>query len=457
MNKRALIVPASIRSHVIPSLFLADLLSENGYEVHYAVTTEILKEIVEKNAYKAYIISSFKVAIGAEGRVITEIKKDKVSFLRLVKAYRTNEVYEYRKGEYNKLIELIKPSVIILDIFNSTDFISLYHKHHEIKICLFNPMPSTYRVGDYPIVSEGFLIKSNRKNENQELNKFSIKGFLKYPKSTILAYLAQNQVKKLIMNNEIPEKYKIVPNSFTMSFDNVPELLLAPLEFEFAPEVRKSYQYYLGLCHREKRKDTELDENFEKGWQKIIKEKQGSDEISPKKIIYCSFGTYYEGPDRKLLDFLNTIIDAVSSIPNSFLIISVNRFVIEFIESNRKDIPNVIFFSRVPQLQVLQICDLFITHGGFGSIKESIHYEVPMLVYPLDMHYDQNGNAFKVEYFGIGLRGVFGFERLNELKIKINQLLDDEAFKNKIKTFKEINVKNYSPEILKQTLNEIGL
>jgi hypothetical protein len=51
------------------------------------------------------------------------------------------------------------------------------------------------------------------------------------------------------------------------------------------------------------------------------------------------------------------------------------------------------------------------------------------------------------------LTGIY----INELKIKINQLLDDKAFKNKIKAFKEITVKNYSPEILKQTLNEIGL
>lgn len=126
---------------------------------------------------KRVSISSFKVAIGAEGRFIAEIKKNKVSFLRLVKAYRTNEVYEYRKGEYDKLIELIKPSVIIFDIFNSTDFVSLYPKNNEIKICFFSPMPSTYRVGDYPSVSEGFWMKNIKKNEVQKLNKLSLKTF----------------------------------------------------------------------------------------------------------------------------------------------------------------------------------------------------------------------------------------------------------------------------------------
>jgi len=457
MKKKALIIPASIRSHVLPSLFLADLLSENGYEVHYAVTSEGLKKIVEKNFYNASIISSYKVAIGLEGRYITEIRKEKISILRLIKVYLANEVNEYRKQEYNTLIELIKPNVIILDIFNSTDFISLYPKNNEIKICLFNPMLSTYQVDDYPTVSESFWMRNIKKKEIQNSNKLSVKTFFKNTKSILLTYLAQNQVKTLISRIDIPEKHKIVPNSFTMSFDNVPELLLAPLEFEFSPDIRKNYQYYLGLCHRGQRQDTELDQNFEENWQCILYEKQKG-----KRIIYCSFGTYYAGPDRKLLDFLNTIIEAVSSIPNTFLIISVNRFVIEFIQNQYKYTetehkPNIALFSRVPQLKVLQISDLFITHGGFGSIKESIQYEVPMLVYPLDMQYDQNGNAFKVEHFGFGLRGIFGFESLNGMQKKITQLLENKLFLGKIKEFKAKITKNYTPEKLNHTLNEIGL
>jgi hypothetical protein len=48
MKSNVLFITASIRSHVMPSLFIADLLAEE-YDIHYAVTNEILQEIVLKS------------------------------------------------------------------------------------------------------------------------------------------------------------------------------------------------------------------------------------------------------------------------------------------------------------------------------------------------------------------------------------------------------------------------
>ncbi len=38
----------------------------------------------------------------------------------------------------------------------------------------------------------------------------------------------------------------------------------------------------------------------------------------------------------------------------------------------------------VPQLEVLELTDVFITHGGMNSVNEGIHYHVPMVVIPVD-------------------------------------------------------------------------
>ena len=74
MKPNVLFITASIRSHVMPSLFIADLVAEN-YDIHYAVTNEILQEIVVKNGYHAFQNSGFRPCIGIEGRFLSEVKK----------------------------------------------------------------------------------------------------------------------------------------------------------------------------------------------------------------------------------------------------------------------------------------------------------------------------------------------------------------------------------------------
>jgi UDP:flavonoid glycosyltransferase YjiC (YdhE family) len=106
----------------------------------------------------------------------------------------------------------------------------------------------------------------------------------------------------------------------------------------------------------------------------------------------------------------------------------------------------------VPQLRVLAEADVFITHAGFGSIKEAIYYGVPMLAYPLDPHYDQNGNALKLEYHGLGLRGAFAHGRSNDLKVKLLRILEGDTFRAKIAEFKAKIPKDTIKDVLAELI-----
>ena len=434
MKKRALFIPASIRSHVLPSFFLADILSED-FDITYAVTTKILEESVLENGFQSIIISGNKAGVGLEARFIQE-QGERVTFFRLMKSYLSHEIYWKRKKELDELVEKLEPDVIIMDVFSSTDFLVLHH-HRHLKLMFFNPMPSTYRIEDYPIVSEGVWLKNLDSTEKKEKNNWL--DFIKSPKNAVMNWVVKNQMKNLMKISQVSENQNLVENKFTISFNNVPELLLLPLEFEFSPKVKKEYQYYLGLCQREARKDTELDEKFEAQWQNILAQKQQG-----YRIIYCSFGTFYEGSDKVLLQFVERLINVVEKLNEILLIISVNSLVSQTILSKMK-CSSTFFFTKVPQLEVLKFSDLFITHGGMGSIKESIEYEVPMIVYPLDPLYDQNGNALKVEYHKIGLRGKFYKETDFELENKIKEVLENDFFKKSIKAFSR-NVKTKYPD-----------
>ncbi|MEY4539542.1 MAG: hypothetical protein RLZZ306_1299, partial [Bacteroidota bacterium] len=183
-------------------------------------------------------------------------------------------------------------------------------------------MPSTYKIGNYPLVSE--TVWSEKKTIPKSKNRSKLKQFFKSPKFFIFEYLKQKNIDNLFKISGITDRNRKIENEFIFAFDNIPELILAPLEFEFSTEIKKSFQHYLGLSQRiENRQDTELDPQFAEIWSKIVKEKEKG-----RNIIYCSFGTYFEGADPRLLDFVNVILESVSNIPNTILICSVNKFIV---------------------------------------------------------------------------------------------------------------------------------
>lgn len=64
--------------------------------------------------------------------------------------------------------------------------------------------------------------------------------------------------------------------------------------------------------------------------------------------------------------------------------------------------PNVHLVDWFPQPMLLECADLFVTHGGYNSIREATRAGVPMAVLPL--FEDQFPNAVRVEELGLGAR-----------------------------------------------------
>jgi MGT family glycosyltransferase len=99
------------------------------------------------------------------------------------------------------------------------------------------------------------------------------------------------------------------------------------------------------------------------------------DALTKKPVIYISLGTivntntaFYQQCFSAFADFAGqvvlsvgkqTAIEALSTIPSNFI---VRNF--------------------VPQLDVLQRADLFITHGGLNSVQEGLYYGLPLVVVP---------------------------------------------------------------------------
>lgn len=412
-----LIIPAPIRSHVIPSFYLASLFKEH-YEVIYACYKGELDELVLANGFKNRIITSERFALGFDPVESWQKHGQKVSFRFLVSAVKnglTMATYKKRKAELSKLITELDPEIIFIDIFLSTDFLIIKLLLPNITIAFFNPMLNTYNPFGYANV-KGELNANTKKNGsilNAIKNATSPRRLL----AKLTGYDPVWQLKYIYKTNPALKQYPIDnENKVVRLFKNVPELILAPKELEFSELVCKNNQLYLGLCQNVNRKDTLTDETFYSKIKDIIESKFDTNH----SLIYCSFGSYFSSVDehKYIISFCLYLIKAFQHKPMLF-VISVKNEITESISKYTKIPLNFFFFTRVPQLEMLREADLFITHGGLGSIKEAILMQVPMLVYPLDLSWDQKGNAQKIEFHQIGISGNFKNDGLKEIEEKI--------------------------------------
>lgn len=138
-----------------------------------------------------------------------------------------------------------------------------------------------------------------------------------------------------------------------------------------------------------------------------------------KKIIYASFGTVapskfmwtWEGPPSKMFGAQSSGKEYCRTLwQRLFQVLGGKEDYIVVMASQSQDpdalqgfdIPTNFIIRRIcPQLKVLEVADIFITHGGANSVMESISHNVPMLVLPFFA--DQFDNAKMVSQKGMGL------------------------------------------------------
>lgn len=117
------------------------------------------------------------------------------------------------------------------------------------------------------------------------------------------------------------------------------------------------------------------------------------DQIQQKPLIYISRGTLF----NQAKDFYKNCFTTFQNYPGQF-ILSVGR---DFDLSNFKSIPpNFIVKQIVPQRKILEISDLFITHGGMNGVHQAIYNAVPIIALPLQM--EQAIVAKRISKLGIG-------------------------------------------------------
>ena len=110
-----------------------------------------------------------------------------------------------------------------------------------------------------------------------------------------------------------------------------------------------------------------------------------------RPLVYISLGTLH----TLHRGFLQKCFDAFADHDGCF-VVSADRTA-----DTLNPPPNFVVQSRVPQLDVLQRADLFITHAGMNDVQEGLYYGVPMVFVPQQM--EQLINARIAEAKGVGI------------------------------------------------------
>ena len=86
----------------------------------------------------------------------------------------------------------------------------------------------------------------------------------------------------------------------------------------------------------------------------------------------------------------------------------------------------ILLCNYVPQLQVLQNTDVFITHCGMNSTSEALYYDVPLVMNPMGA--DQPMVAERVKQLGAGI--MLDKSELNPLSLRksVETILSDQRY-----------------------------
>jgi MGT family glycosyltransferase len=199
---------------------------------------------------------------------------------------------------------------------------------------------------------------------------------------------------------------KIDWNSVDSTVSPLALITQVPQAFDFESSHWPSQFHHTGPFHNGKGR-----ENVDFPWERLTGE----------PLIYASMGTILNGQ----VDVFRTIVAGVAKNKNLQLVLSIGDQV-----DPRQIGPvpnNAIIVKRAPQLELLKLATVCITHAGLNTVLESLAQGVPQLAIPIT--YDQPGVAARVAHKRTGV--VTSLDKLDadHLAFLLNEVLTNPTYR----------------------------
>jgi UDP:flavonoid glycosyltransferase YjiC (YdhE family) len=376
-------------SHIIPTFKLAKHFQRRGYNVIYVSTPKLEHDIVANG----FIFQNS--AILNEHQALMKV----------------DELIPH-------IMSLHKPEICLVELsfWNWALFLMGMRQHFMMiqtwPCCNKAPFlqPNGYRITrrrgllSY-VKNELSWIRQNNKSERLIRSA----AFRNYYDDTVRKANLAPGIQYISMKNRISH-YRI---------SNVTELILFPEELDF-PRKHHLNSKFIGPFIDTNRKEPDWN------WNNVPHHN--------RPIVFCSLGSL-SSIFKHRNSFYARMIEAFSKRPDIFLIMSVGKDS-ALLGSVLPD--NIHLCQYAPQLQILAKASAFITHGGAGSIRESAHFGVPMIVYPWQARSDMFGTADRIVYHNLGLVGDMQNDSAEDIMGRIDRLLSDTNIRKNAQRMKQV-------------------
>lgn len=364
MCKKVLICLSPSISHLLPILqYIREEKSTSQY-IFYGF--ESTKNVVESFGYKYYVSTVHE---------ITELLK----YRKQLKIKSTVEVYKKIYSEVTSIIDKNNVEEIWCDISRYTFYGPIGNiLNKPTKIFWTYNGPTHFNLKAPPQTSRVLPVP------NKIINSFNC----------LMAWVS-HFIKKEILTKKIffyfffP--YNIIFSARSIAkirysmdgwFINTEKIICGPKEFNKFFDEKTTHTGIL----------IDTDRKIGKPWINVN---------NKENIIYITFGTM-NSRYKNILDTYAVILDNLVKIMKQkdiYIIVNIGELDINLF-SKYSTFNNIEFVKGVDQLSILSQSSFIIFHGGFGTLKESLFYSVPMIVIP--QTYDQFSNAILVTEANLG-------------------------------------------------------
>jgi UDP:flavonoid glycosyltransferase YjiC (YdhE family) len=210
-------------------------------------------------------------------------------------------------------------------------------------------------------------------------------------------------------------------------YTRLPVLCLNALELEFPHTPHPNIRYVGPMVNRH-RLESRLQSASRLHWDAYRAARSANDGGRP--LVYCSLGSYWSDAA-----FLRMVIATFERRPEWDLVLGLGG---QATEGDLGPIPdNVLLLDWAPQLEVLELADCAINHGGITSINECITSGVPMVVYSPSL-VDQDGCATRIEYHGLGVDARWSTKEPERLEQHVARVLSDQAMRGRVRAMRRV-------------------
>ncbi|EON74698.1 putative glycosyl transferase from UDP-glucuronosyltransferase family [Lunatimonas lonarensis] len=413
----AVLDPFPAMGHVRAFLVVAEWLREIGFTPVFLVSIDFAG-LIEKNGFEAYVVlpvlfRSDSQEIKEKGAI--EVFLDSISGNRLKK--QKEELWKQRTA-YKKIVDEISPRFVLLDDHYSAK--ALFYQDLGLPTILVSTMTLPLHQKFLPPFQSTYIPSSSV--------LYGVKAYLAWCSVRLIRWKSRtitrlvcggaDQLRVLSTSFGTTEEVFDWNRCFGVGMKGLPILVTYPKTFGFREIEPPDHCYFLGKLP-ESRSSVEPLSNRLAAVVEQAKRK-GMD------IVYCSLGTVTFDEIPVCVRFFRRIFQVAASLPHAFFIVNIGKNVdVSLLKANQS---NVAVFDSLPQQVLLTHVQLMINHGGINSIKECIAAEVPMLVYPLSLKWDQPGCGARVAYHKLGLRGNIRSDGVGSITKKVSKVLTDREY-----------------------------